>query len=278
MPIDKKIIKEKLERISQSARRRKIVWKPEAGDQYIRIVPYKTNPSFPFIELYFHYGFMGKNILSPTTFDEPDPLVEYANKLRESGDKKDYENARKLTPKMRVYAPVLVRGSEEEGVKFWGFNKTIYEEFLGILNDPVWGDITDPAEGRDVKVTFIPAKNKDSFPKTTIVVQPNTTPISTDRAIISEVKNQAPISDAYTTPSYDEMVDLLNEYLEVTPTETSDEDEDPVVEEPKSTKKDYDDLPFEKKEVPEKKEPSKQAGSSIDKLKDDLDNLFPEEE
>jgi len=265
MPIDKKIIREKLERISQSARRRKIVWKPEPGDQYIRIVPYKANPSYPFIELYFHYGFMGKNILSPASFGEADPLVEYANKLRESGDKKDYENARKLTPKMRVYAPILVRGEEKEGVKFWGFNKTIYEEFLGILNDPVWGDITDPAEGRDIKVTFMPAKNKDSFPKTNVLVQPSTTPISTDKSIISEVKNQAPISDAYTAPSYDELVDLLNEYLDapISPEESEEEG--------------YDDLPFTDEENPPKKESGTKNVDSINKLKSELDNLFSDE-
>ena len=36
-----------------------------------------------------------------------------------------------MEPKMRTYVPVLVRGKESEGVKFWGFGKLVYQELLG---------------------------------------------------------------------------------------------------------------------------------------------------
>ena len=54
---------------------------------------------------------------------------------------------------MRTYAPVVVRGEESQGVKFWGFGKTVYQELLSII-DPDYGDITDPISGRDVSVEF----------------------------------------------------------------------------------------------------------------------------
>ena len=44
---------------------------------------------------------------------------------------------------MRTFAAVIVRGKESEGVKFWGFGKTVYQELLGVIYDPDYGDITD---------------------------------------------------------------------------------------------------------------------------------------
>jgi len=44
---------------------------------------------------------------------------------------------------MRTFAPVIVRGEESQGVKFWGFGKTVYQELLSIIADPDYGDITE---------------------------------------------------------------------------------------------------------------------------------------
>ena len=51
------------------------LWKPQEGNQVVRIVPYSENPSDPFIELYFHY-IGGKTQLSPITNGNPDPIDE----------------------------------------------------------------------------------------------------------------------------------------------------------------------------------------------------------
>ena len=44
----------------------------------------------PFIELYFHYDLGGKNYLSPISFGRPDPIEEFAQKLKSTGSKDDY--------------------------------------------------------------------------------------------------------------------------------------------------------------------------------------------
>ena len=49
-----------------------------------------------------------------------------------------------MEPKLRTFVPILVRGQEGEGIKFWGFGKTVYQEILGYIADPDYGDITDP--------------------------------------------------------------------------------------------------------------------------------------
>ena len=58
------------------------IWKPANGKSQIRIVPYKFNKDIPFIELYFHYNINNKTYLSPMSFGRPDPIVEFAEKLK----------------------------------------------------------------------------------------------------------------------------------------------------------------------------------------------------
>ena len=90
---------------------------------------------------------------------------------------------------MRTFAPVIVRGEEKAGVKFWGFGKTVYQELLSVIADPDYGDITDPVNGRDVSVEFISAEESGaSFPKTNIRVKPNQTPISDEPSVLELVK------------------------------------------------------------------------------------------
>jgi hypothetical protein len=99
-------------------------------------------------------------------------------------------------------------------VKFWGFGKTVYQELLSIIADPDYGDITDPVNGRDVVVEFLSAEETGaSFPKTNIRVKPNQTSISDDPAVLEVVKKQQDITEIYQELSYDDMTEILNEWL-----------------------------------------------------------------
>ena len=115
---------------------------------------------------------------------------------------------------MRTYVPVLVRGKESEGVKFWGFGKTVYTELLGVIADPDYGDISDPMNGRDVLVEFTPSEGAGSFPKTTIRVKPNVTPVTEDKNVAEMVtKNQPDLSAIFKEPTYDELKEALESWL-----------------------------------------------------------------
>ena len=131
--------------------------------------------------------------------------------------------ARKLEAKMRTFAPVIVRGEETQGVRFWGFGKTVYQELLSVIADPDYGDITDAVSGRDVSVEFITAEESGaSFPKTTIRVKPNQTPISEDKAQLEGLlDNQKDINELYQELSYEELTNVLNQWLNP---EASDDD------------------------------------------------------
>ena len=131
---------------------------------------------------------------------------------------------------MRTFAPVIVRGEESQGVKFWGFGKTVYQELLSIIADPDYGDITDPVNGRDVVVEFISAEESGaSFPKTNIRVKPNQTPISDEPSVLEKVKtSQKDITEIYQEQSYEDLTNVLNEWLNPSEEQAEEEKEDTV--------------------------------------------------
>ena len=214
MDLDK--VKRRLNQLQTSTQRTSNLWKPQPGTQQIRLVPYKFNKDNPFIELFFHYDLGGKSHLSPISFGRPDPIEEFAQKLKSSGNRDDYRLGKKLEAKMRTFAPILVRGEESQGVKFWGFGKTVYQEILSVISDPDYGDITDPVSGRDITVEFKTAEETGaSFPSTAIRVKPIQTPISEDKNILEKVEDtQKDITDIYQEKTYDELTEILNNWLE----------------------------------------------------------------
>jgi len=130
-------------------------WRPsEASDSQVRLLSFKTDDGLPFKEFYFYYN-IGKSrgILAPNQFGKPDPIQELINKLREEDAVGNKDLLKKLYPKMRVYAPVIVRGEEEKGIQLWGFGKMVYEQLYTLLADDEIGDFTDPYTGRDITVS-----------------------------------------------------------------------------------------------------------------------------
>ena len=219
-------IRKRLTQLQTTNNRTSNLWNPQTGKQVIRVLPYKHNKDNPFIELFFHFGLNNKTYLSPITFGRPDPIEEFASKLKTSGNREEYQMARKLEAKMRTFAPVIVRGEEGQGVRFWGFGKTVYQELLSVIADPDYGDITDPVNGRDVSVEFKTAEETGaSFPKTTIRVKPNQTPIIEDKAKLEGIlDNQKDITELYQELSYEELTNVLNEWLN--PETSKDEDKE----------------------------------------------------
>ena len=218
MALDLSAIRGRLNKLQNTSKKTDSLWKPTPGKHQVRIVPYKFSPENPFIELFFHYNINNKTYLSPSSFGRPDPIVEFADKLKRMGDKEDWKAAKKMEPKLRTFVPVLVRGEEGEGVKFWGFGKTVYQEILGYIADPDYGDITDPHNGRDLTIEYVSAEDAGtSYPTTTIRVKPNTTPLAGDDAQIQNfLQTQSNITDIYSELSYNELKSVLEGWLNPT--------------------------------------------------------------
>ena len=198
------------------------IWKPEPGKQVIRIVPNQYSTDFPIIELLWHYDFNGDKIsyLSPSSINQPDPIVELANRLEKV--KESWLKGRKMQPKIRTYVPIIVRGKEEEGVKFWGFGARVCEQLMTVMNQPEdYGDITDLTNGCDIQVDFKTAEElKADFPDTKILIKPKPRPVIDPahpkaKEIMDLItKKQPKIFDIYTPATYEELAAALEVKLE----------------------------------------------------------------
>jgi len=214
--MDLNAIRKRLGQLQTTNNRTSSLWKPQPGKTQIRVVPYEFNKDNPFIELFFHYNLgNNKTYLSPLSFGRPDPVAEFADKLKSTGNKDEWIQGKRLEPKMRTFAPVIVRGKESEGVKFWGFGKTVYQELLGVIADPDYGDITDATNGRDIGIDRqTPAEAGNQYGKTTVRVKPNQTTITDDATLLESIlDNQSDLVELYNEPTYDELKEVLQNFL-----------------------------------------------------------------
>lgn len=214
MSLDFDSLRKKLNTLQGQNNRSAALWKPSEGKTVIRILPWKGDPTNPFIELYFHY--LGrKTQLSPITNGKADPISEFADDLASTGDKDDWKHSRQFSPKLRTFVPVIVRGEEDKGVRYWGFGKTVYEALLGVISDPDYGDITDVQSGHDVGVEFIPEKqSKTQYAETKILVKPKETPLSADADELETwLEEQPDMSEIFDEPTYDELKGFLERFL-----------------------------------------------------------------
>jgi len=202
----------------------KVYWKPKQEGKYqIRIVPSKNDPTNPFQEVFVHYGISKFPIYALTNWGEKDPIVEFAAKLRTTNDKENWVLAKKLDPKMRIFAPVIVRGEEEQGVRLWEFGKEIYMQLLGIAEDEDYGDYTDINEGRDFTVDVVKGDvgGRQGL-KSSIRIKPKTSPVSKDAAQIKTFLSEQPsILEVQRKLDYETLKTTLQTWL--TP-ETNDEE------------------------------------------------------
>jgi hypothetical protein len=289
--MDLKSIKNKLNALQTQGQKKekvdysKYLWKPKSEGKYqIRIVPSKLDKNNPFREVFVHYGFSKFPIYALTNWGEKDPIVEFAKQLKQTNDKENWKLAKKLEPKMRVFAPVIVRGEEDKGVRMWEFGKEIYMQLLGIADDEDYGDYTDINEGRDFTLEAVMGDigGRQGL-KTSIRIKPKTSPLGTDKSDIeSWLENQPDILELQRKTEFDKLKEILQNWLnpEDATEDSDDEDEDEVIETPAKVKND---LPWEEEdddeEAPVKSTPVKNNYELKTKKSkaDKFDELFEED-
>ena len=215
MAIDFEAIRRKLNKLSGGNSRRDTMWRPTEGEEStVRLLSFPDNDGQPFKERWFYYN-IGNNpgLLAPYQFGNPDPIQELITKLRDDGSKESYELAKKLYPKMRCYAPVIVRGEEDKGVRIWAFGKTVYQSLLNIMLDEDYGDITDPEDGRDVKVVCTKAPGRQ-WATTEVRPRGKQSPLSESTDTVNQYTSNIPsLDDMYTCKTYEELEKIVNDWL-----------------------------------------------------------------
>lgn len=193
-------------------------WKPKAdeGRSTVRIVPYKFNKDYPFSELYFHFNVGKLRMLALTNFGESDPIVEVTNELRRSSDAEMKELAKKISPRLRYFAPVIVRGEEDKGVRFWEFGKQVYTTLLKdieLLAEDGVTDITDVYAGNDISVEMNQESGK-LYPTTTVRIKSKSTPLHDDSKMVERfLEDQKELVSIYKKYSFDEMKTVLQNHM-----------------------------------------------------------------
>ena len=238
--MDLDVIKQRLEALSKPASNKggnndkSLFWKPSVGKQTVRIMPSKFNKSTPFSELYFHYGIGKPVMISPTNWGEKDPIVEFAKQLRKTDNPENWKLAKKLEPKVRYFAPVVVRGMENEGVKLWQFGKELYSAFLQMAMDDEVGIYTDIVNGRDFKLnTEGPEVTGTPYNRTTASPSMKTSPASDDASQVEKwLEDQVNPIDVFKRISFEDMKEALQSWLTPEAEEGSivDDEKEPKIE------------------------------------------------
>ena len=147
-------MKQKLAAAQGKGEKKSDFWRPQEGENVIRILP--SPDEDPFKEHHFHYNLGNRSgFLCPKrNFGDDCPVCNFATKLFNEGSPESVQQAKNLFARQRFFSPVLVRGQESEGVKVWGYGKTVYETLLSLVLNPDYGDITDPQDGTDLVLSY----------------------------------------------------------------------------------------------------------------------------
>jgi hypothetical protein len=215
MAIDLEAIRRKLGELSGKNNKRDQQWKPEEGKEYtVRLLAFPNNGGQPFIDRHYYYGIGNTpGMLAPFQFGKPDPIKELRSKLYDEGSQASKDLAKTVAPKMRTFAPVIVRGEEDKGVRVWSFGKMVYQDILNLMLDEDYGDITDPLEGRDIRVSVTKMPGKQ-FADTKISPRAKVEPLSRDSTQAKKWLDSIPEIDGVANlKPYEEIEKIVNDWI-----------------------------------------------------------------
>jgi hypothetical protein len=218
MALDMAKMKSKLQDLESGGKSKQdnVWWRPQEGDQDIRIVP--TEDGDPFKVYHFHYnlgeGARGGVLCPKRQFGENCPICDFASKLWQEGTDDSKKMAKSLFVRQRFFSPVIDRDNEEAGVRIWGYGKTIYETLLGLVLNPDYGDITDVDNGVDFTLTYTLPKTKGAFPQTNLVPKRKSSALAKNKGSIKEMLESVPeISTLFQRKSPADVKAILESFL-----------------------------------------------------------------
>ena len=218
MALDLSKMKDKLQTSEAGGRAKKdnVFWKPTEGDQEVRIVP--TEDGDPFKVYHFHYnlgeGARGGVLCPKRQFGEACPICDFASKLWQEGTDESKKMAKNLFVRQRFFSPVIIRGEEDDGVRVWGYGKTVYEVLLGLVLNPDYGDITDVDTGVDLTVSYTLPKTKGAFPQTGLVPKRKSSTLA-KKAVVNEFLESVPdIDSLFQRRSPSDIQSILESFLD----------------------------------------------------------------
>lgn len=202
---------------------------PKKGTLRVRLMDQGDDKELGLEVIQFYLGKDKGGIISPATFDEPCPFMEKYQELKGSDDEDDQELAKKLVPRRRY----IVGGTcykDEKGkevdtdrvCKPILIPRSVYQGIIDLyLDEDDWGDMTDSEEGYDIKIT----RAGEGLMDTTYTVNPCPGRKPLDPKYRKEMDLEEIIRGQM--KSYDELEEMLNEFMGSSFNDDDEEDEKP---------------------------------------------------
>ena len=158
-----------------------VLWKPQEGNQDIRIVP--TEDGDPLKEMWFHYN-LGDNrgFLCPKrNFGDRCPVCDFASNLWREGVENNDNESKKLAKSLFVR-----------------------QRF----------DITDTESGTDITLTYTKPSKPGAFPQTTLKPRRHTSPLLDDAERTSVILDNIPdVNDLFERTTPEQVETMLDGFL-----------------------------------------------------------------
>lgn len=199
---------------------------PKEGVTRVRLKSPGMDEEIGIEVIHFYFGGDMGSVISPATFDEPCPIMEKYQELKNSSDEDDKELAKRLVPK-RKYILGGIFYKDEKGKEVdpdrvdrgLMVGRGVYQDIIELfLDEDEWGDMTDPKTGYDIKITRSgKGKNDTEYlvspcQKKSLEKQYHK-PIDLEKIVRGQI------------PSYDKIKETLSKFLKESP---DDEDEAPA--------------------------------------------------
>jgi len=171
----------------------------------------------------FYLGSDIKGVISPDTYGEPCGINEAYEELKNSDEDDERELASKFSPRNRYLAFCVFYKSEKGGEidenlspKFILLSSGVYQEILEkYLDESEWGDMTDPKDGYDIKITRTGSGKMDTeYSVTPCKNTPTPKGFTGVYNLDEEVRK--------IMPSYEKTKEYINQYLGLDPEDEPD--------------------------------------------------------
>ena len=206
----------------------KALFRPKMDEpQIVRIVPDKDGDFFKELMFYYNTGIKGErgydiSILSPESYGELDRIKVVAEGLENDDTEEnrkipqELKNSllKKLKRTTKYTISVVVRGQEDQGVKYWSASETAFKNLLDNI-EKNGHLIYDPENGCDIKIwNSLDTSNPERKYTKTNFLFGKTSPLSEFDELRDSLRNNQPdLLSQYTKHTDQEIQEILTKIV-----------------------------------------------------------------